>query len=121
MLIIGIAGGSGSGKTTVAKRIIEGLPEESISIIPQDAYYKDSSHLPPEERKNINFDHPSSIEFDLLVKHIDQLLQGNAIQMPVYSYVTCTRKEETPATSKQGAKTRRDGWQDYYHYRLDRS
>lgn len=95
MLIIGIAGGSGSGKTTVAKRIIEGLPEESISIIPQDAYYKDSSHLSPEERKNINFDHPSSIEFDLLVKHIDQLLEGNAIQMPVYSYVTCTRKEET--------------------------
>lgn len=95
MLIIGIAGGSGSGKTTVAKKIIEGLPEESISIIPQDAYYKDNSHLSIEERKEINFDHPSSIEFDLLVKHIDQLIHGELIQMPVYSYLTCTRKEET--------------------------
>jgi len=95
MLVIGIAGGSGSGKTTVAKKIIEGLPEESISIIPQDAYYKDNSHLPMEERKKINFDHPSSIEFDLLVKHLDQLMKGNAIQMPVYSYLTCTRKKET--------------------------
>lgn len=95
MLIIGIAGGSGSGKTTVAKKIIEGLPEESISIIPQDAYYKDNSHLPLEERKTINFDHPSSIEFDLLVNHVDQLLSGQSIQMPVYSYVSCSRKEET--------------------------
>ncbi len=95
MLIIGIAGGSGSGKTTVAKKIIEGLPEESISIIPQDAYYKDNSHLPIEERKEINFDHPSSIEFELLVKQIDQLIQGDPIQMPVYSYLTCTRKEDT--------------------------
>ena len=95
MLIIGIAGGSGSGKTTVAKKIIEGLPEESISMIPQDAYYKDNSHLSLEDRKTINFDHPSSIEFDLLVKHVDQLLSGEPIQMPVYSYVTCTRKEET--------------------------
>lgn len=95
MLVIGIAGGSGSGKTTVAKKIIEGLPEESISIIPQDAYYKDNSHLPMEERKEINFDHPSSIEFDLLVKHLDQLMQGNSIQMPVYSYLTCTRNDET--------------------------
>lgn len=95
MLIIGIAGGSGSGKTTVAKKIIEGLPEESVSIIPQDAYYKDNSHLPMEERKEINFDHPSSIEFDLLVNHIDKLLQGQRINMPVYSYLTCTRKEET--------------------------
>src|SRR6056297_3464988 len=95
MLVIGIAGGSGSGKTTVAKKIIEGLPEESISIIPQDAYYKDNGHLPMEERKKINFDHPSSIEFDLLVKHLDQLMKGNAIQMPVYSYLTCTRKKET--------------------------
>ena len=95
MLVIGIAGGSGSGKTTVANKIIEGLPEESLSIIPQDAYYKDNSHLPMEERKEINFDHPSSIEFDLLVKHLDQLMNGNAIQMPVYSYLTCVRKEET--------------------------
>lgn len=95
MLIIGIAGGSGSGKTTVAKKIIEGLPEESVSIIPQDAYYKDNSHLTIEERKDINFDHPSSIEFDLLVDHIDKLLQGQSIHMPVYSYLTCTRNKET--------------------------
>jgi uridine kinase len=95
MLIIGIAGGSGSGKTTVARRIIEDLPEQSVTIIPQDAYYKDNSHLPMEERKKINFDHPSSIEFELLVEHLKQLLEGKAIEMPTYSYLTCIRQEET--------------------------
>lgn len=95
MLIIGIAGGSGSGKSTVVKKIIKHLPAKSVSVISQDAYYKDSGHLSQEERANINFDHPSAIEFDLLVDHIDQLKSGNTIQMPVYSYITCTRSEKT--------------------------
>ena len=95
MLIIGIAGGSGSGKSTVVNSITALLPESIVTILPQDAYYKDSSHLPPEERKKINFDHPSSIEFNLLIRHLDRLRQGQTVQMPVYSYLTCTRARET--------------------------
>jgi len=95
MLIIGIAGGSGSGKTTVARKIIEDLPEKSVTIIPQDAYYRDNGHIPLEERKKINFDHPSSIEFELLVKHLQMLLKGQSIEMPTYSYLTCLRQDET--------------------------
>lgn len=95
MLIIGIAGGSGSGKTTVVRRIIELLPPDSVSILSQDAYYKDNGHLSPEERAKINFDHPSSIEFSLMVKHLDELRRGHAIDMPVYSYLTCARQAET--------------------------
>ncbi|MEA3504911.1 MAG: uridine kinase [Bacteroidota bacterium] len=95
MLIIGIAGGSGSGKSTVAKKILEGLPKNSVTVIPQDAYYKDNSHLSMEERKKINFDHPSSIEFELLVKHIDNLAAGIPINLPTYSYLTCAREEKT--------------------------
>lgn len=95
MLIIGIAGGSGSGKTTVARKIVEDLPEQSVTIIPQDAYYRDNSHLPIEERKKINFDHPSSIEFELLVNHLQALMKGQTIEMPTYSYLTCIRQEET--------------------------
>lgn len=95
MLVIGIAGGSGSGKTTVVKKIIRALPNSSVSVISQDAYYKDNGHLSAEERKKINFDHPSSIEFELLIRHLDELKQGSTIQMPVYSYVTCARAKET--------------------------
>lgn len=95
MLIIGIAGGSGSGKSTVVQKIIAKLPAHSVSVIPQDAYYKDNGHLSPEERKKINFDHPSSIEFNLLNKHLDLLRGGEEIRMPVYSYVTCARAVET--------------------------
>lgn len=95
MLIIGIAGGSGSGKTTVVNKITEGLPESSVSIISQDAYYWDNGHLSPQAKKQINFDHPDSIEWDLLVRHLDQLISGQAIDMPIYSYVTCARAKET--------------------------
>ncbi|MCF8229958.1 MAG: uridine kinase [Bacteroidales bacterium] len=95
MLIIGIAGGSGSGKTTVVKKIMESLPADTVSLISQDAYYKDNGHLPEEEKKKINFDHPSSIEWDLLIKHLDKLKGNQSIQMPMYSYVTCARAEET--------------------------
>jgi len=69
MLIIGIAGGTGSGKTTVVRKITERLPAGEVAILPQDSYYRDSSHLPLEERLEINFDHPASIEFELLTKH----------------------------------------------------
>lgn len=95
MLIIGIAGGTGSGKTTVVRKIINSLPQNEVTVLPQDAYYYDSSHLPLEERLEINFDHPDSIEFDLLIKHLKELKKGNSIQMPIYSYLTCTRSEET--------------------------
>ncbi len=95
MLIIGIAGGSGSGKTTVVNKIIKSLPTNSVSVISQDAYYRDKGKLSAAERLKINFDHPSSIEFSLLVNHLDLLLEGKTIGMPIYSYVTCARSEET--------------------------
>ncbi len=95
MLIIGIAGGSGSGKTTVVRKIIRALPGSEVSIISQDSYYKDNGHLGPEERKKINFDHPDSIEWDLLIRHLDMLNEGEIIQMPIYTYVTCARSEES--------------------------
>ncbi len=95
MLIIGIAGGTGSGKTTVVNKIIKSLPEGEVAVLPQDSYYKDSSHIPPEERSKINFDEPAAIEWTLLVKHLKQLKEGKTIQVPTYSYLTCTRQEET--------------------------
>ncbi len=95
MLIIGIAGGSGSGKTTVVNKIIKSLPKNAVSVISQDAYYKDNGHLSDEEKKRINFDHPASIEFALLNKHLDTLISGEAIERPVYNYVTCARAKET--------------------------
>jgi uridine kinase len=95
MLIIGIAGGSGSGKSTVVKKIVKRLPKDSVSVITQDAYYKDNGHLTPEQRAKINFDHPSAIEFNLLVKHLDLLREGKSVPMPIYSYLTCARAKET--------------------------
>jgi uridine kinase len=95
MLIIGIAGGTGSGKTTVVNKIIASFPAGEVAVIPQDNYYKDSSHIPPEERSKINFDEPDAIEWTLLVKHLKELKAGHAIEMPTYSYLTCTRQEET--------------------------
>ena len=95
MFIIGIAGGSGSGKTTVVKKIINRLPADKVAVLPQDSYYKDNSHLPIEERQKINFDHPESLEFPLLIDHINRLKQGQPVDCPVYSYLTCTREAET--------------------------
>jgi len=95
MLIIGIAGGSGCGKTTVVREIIKRLPKNSVAVIPQDAYYWDNGHLSPEEKLGINFDHPNSIEWTLLVKHIDALRRDESIEMPVYSYIDCARLNET--------------------------
>lgn len=97
MLLIGIAGGSGAGKTTVVKNILSayGGLNNQISVILQDSYYKDNSHLPLEERKKLNYDHPDSIEFEFLIEHLDLLKQGKAIEIPTYSYITCTRIDKT--------------------------
>lgn len=95
MLVIGIAGGTGSGKTTVVKKIVDCLPQGEVVVIPQDSYYRDSSHLPIEQRQEINFDHPSAVEFELLVRDVEKLKQGQAINQPIYSYLNCTRETET--------------------------
>jgi len=95
MYIIGIAGGSGSGKTSVVKKIINSFPDESVRVLSQDAYYKDNGVLTQEQREQINFDHPDSIEFSLLRKHLHELTAGKTIEMPTYSYITCTRQKDT--------------------------
>lgn len=95
MLIIGIAGGTGSGKTTVVKKIIQKLPTDEVAVLTQDSYYKDNSGMPLEMRQKINFDHPDSLEFDLLIDHIKMLQRGEEIAQPIYSYLTCTRAKET--------------------------
>ncbi|MCI7728667.1 MAG: uridine kinase [Bacteroidales bacterium] len=95
MIIIGIAGGTGSGKTTVVRKIVENLPKGEVVVLPQDSYYKDSSHVPVEERQNINFDHPNAFDWDLLTSQLAQLKSGKAIEQPTYSYLTCTRQKET--------------------------
>lgn len=95
MIIIGIAGGTGSGKTTVVKSIVESLPAQEVALLPLDSYYKDSSGVPVEKRQSINFDHPNAFDWDLLSKHVEMLRRGEAIEQPVYSYLTCTRQAET--------------------------
>lgn len=95
MYIIGIAGGSGSGKTTLVDGILSRIPREEIAILPQDAYYKDNSKIPLEDRFKLNYDHPDSIEWELMRKDIDLLKSGQTINCPTYSYLTCTRLEET--------------------------
>lgn len=94
MLIIGIAGGSGSGKTTVVKAITEQL-KENVVVIPQDSYYKDLGHLSEEEKRVHNFDHPESIDFDLLRAQLKELREGKIVEQPIYSYITCGRSAET--------------------------
>lgn len=95
MYIIGIAGGSGSGKTTLVNSILERVPYDKISLLAQDSYYKDSGHLPIEQRRALNFDHPDSIEWDLMLNDIQKLKSGHEIDSPTYSYLTCTRQQET--------------------------
>jgi len=95
MLIIGIAGGTGSGKTTVVNQIIEELKHEEVDVISQDSYYQDTSHLTYEQRTKINFDHPKSIDFDLLVSHLKDLRAGKSIQQPVYSFKEHNRTGQT--------------------------
>ena len=98
MLIIGIAGGTGCGKTTVVNKIIDELPEGEVGVISQDSYYKDTSHLSYEERIKINFDHPRSIDFTLLVEHLDCLKKNIPIPQPVYSFVKHNRTGDTVLT-----------------------
>lgn len=98
MLILGIAGGTGCGKTTVVNQILKQLPEGEVGVISQDSYYKDTSHLSFEERVAINFDHPRSIDFELLTAHLSDLKKGHAIDQPVYSFVKHNRTGDTITT-----------------------
>ncbi|WP_029511630.1 uridine kinase [Croceivirga radicis] len=99
MLIIGIAGGTGCGKTTVVKQIVDELPENEVVVISQDSYYNDLSHLTKDERSKVNFDHPNSIDFDLLMHHLNELRAGRSINIPVYSFVEETRLPESIPTA----------------------
>lgn len=98
MLIIGIAGGTGCGKTTVVNQIVEQLPKNEVVVISQDSYYNDLAHLTKEERSTVNFDHPNSIDFELLIAHIAQLKSGKTIEIPIYSFVEETRLPGTIKT-----------------------
>ena len=94
-LVIGIAGGTGSGKTTVANEILEQVGKEIVSYLPHDAYYKDLSDLPPNQRTAVNFDHPNSLDSDLMKHHIEQLIAGHGIELPIYDFTTHTRTDKT--------------------------
>lgn len=95
MLIIGIAGGTGSGKTTVVNKILEQFSKDEVAVLSHDSYYFDNSELTLEERRLKNYDHPDAIEFDLMIEHVKKLQRGEPIQEPVYSFITCTRQPET--------------------------
>lgn len=93
-LVIGIAGGTGSGKTTVANEILEQVGKEIVSYLPHDAYYKDLSNLPLAQRTQVNFDHPNSLDTDLMRKHVEQLKSGKGIELPIYDFTTHSRTRE---------------------------
>lgn len=95
MYIIGIAGGTGSGKTTVVRKIVESLPGSQVAVIPQDSYYNDNTGIPMEERRKINFDHPNAFDWKLLIHQINELRAGHSIEQPTYSYIESTRLPET--------------------------
>ena len=95
MTIIGIAGGTGSGKTTVVKKIVEALPPHYVTVVPLDSYYNDTSHMTEEERHAINFDHPDAFDWKLLIKQVNELRKGEPIEQPTYSYIKCNRLPET--------------------------
>lgn len=95
MFIIGIAGGTGSGKTTVVRKLIERLPKGEVTVIPLDSYYNDSSNVPAEERQKINFDHPDAFEWPLLIDQLKQLKEGHAVEQPIYDYITSSRQAQT--------------------------
>lgn len=95
MTIIGIAGGTGSGKTTVVRKIAEALPPHHVVVVPLDSYYNDTSHMTEEERHAINFDHPDAFDWKLLIKQINELRNGQAVEQPTYSYIKCNRLKET--------------------------
>ncbi len=95
MLVIGIAGGTGSGKTTVVRKIIDSLPKDEVAVMPQDCYYKDNAHIPLETRLKMNYDEPASIEWSLLCEQLKSLKKGESIEMPTYDFLTCSRQKET--------------------------
>jgi uridine kinase len=94
-VVIGIAGGSGSGKTTVQRKIIEAFGRDQIALLDHDSYYVDLSHLPAEERARFNFDHPDALETELMVEHLDRLLAGEPVEKPTYDFTTHSRRAET--------------------------
>jgi uridine kinase len=94
-IVIAVAGGTASGKTTVANEILRRVGAEHIACIPHDAYYRDLSHLPPSERAKVNFDHPDSLETDLLIQHVKDLRAGRAVEIPVYDFTNHTRTQRT--------------------------
>lgn len=94
-VIIGVTGGSGSGKTTLVQELVQGLGNNEVMVIQHDAYYRDLSHLSLAEREGINYDHPNALETDLLVQHLRSLLDGQAVKVPIYDFITHTRKRET--------------------------
>jgi len=94
-ILVGVAGGTGSGKTTVANEILRRVGAEHIAYIPHDAYYRDLSHLSPQQRAQVNFDHPNSLETELLVEHLRELRAGRAVEIPIYDFTTHTRTQQT--------------------------
>lgn len=101
MLILGIAGGTGSGKTTVVNQILNELPGDEVGVISQDSYYRQNDGMSYDERSKINFDHPMSIDFDLLVSHLKELKKGNIVEQPIYSFVTHNRTKDSIKTHPQ--------------------
>jgi uridine kinase len=101
-LVIGIAGGSGSGKTTLAHLILKRVGEDRIAYLPHDAYYKDLSQLPPNQRMAVNFDHPDSLDTDLLIQHVQQLRSYEPVDLPLYDFKTHTRTQETVRVEPRG-------------------
>ena len=93
--VIGIAGGTGSGKTTVVRKIVEALPPNHVAVVPLDSYYNDTSEMTEEERHAINFDHPEAFDWKLLIKQVNELREGESIEQPTYSYLKCNRLPET--------------------------
>ena len=93
--IIGIAGGTGSGKTTVVKKIVQALPPHYVAVVPQDSYYNDTTAMTEDERRAINFDHPAAFDWKLLIRQISDLREGRAVEQPTYSYLLCNRLPET--------------------------
>ena len=94
-IVIGVTGGSGSGKTSVSKAILEACPNQSLTMIQQDSYYKNQDHLTMEERKQTNYDHPDAFDNELMIEHLKDLLAGKAIEKPVYDFVNYTRSDQT--------------------------
>ena len=93
--VIGIADGTGSGKTTVVRKIVEALPPNHVAVVPLDSYYNDTSEMTEEERHAINFDHPDAFDWKLLIKQVNELREGESIEQPTYSYLKCNRLPET--------------------------